>query len=173
MRISRCNERYAFSLVEVIVALGVLMFGILGMLELFDSSRNVARQSLMRARALATAREVAQDWRAAGPKALADIYFQDGSTTPTQVLIPRTPAPLEAALGNEPGRPNPEAAAWQARLTPIPGHPDLVQVQIAVGWGTDAAADPLAALPGASVQLVEWFPLRPQPPAAPSTPTSP
>ncbi len=172
MRISLFNKRSAFSLVEVIVALGVFMFGILGVVELFDSSRSVARQSSMRARGLAAVREVAQNWRAADPKALAEVYFQDGSTTPTQVLLPRTPAPLEGSLGAEPGRPTREAAAWQARLTPIPGHPELVQVQIAVGWGP-ALDKPLGGHPGASVQLVEWFPLRAPSAAAPAAPSTP
>jgi len=140
------KHRDGFTLVEVIVALGIFVVGMLGALDLFVSSRNATHDAVIRAKGSAAARGILQTLRAAGPEALKELNDRATAAGEEGAVWPETPASL-----SEPD------TAWQARVKPAPDHPGLLQIEIAVGWD-DAATDPLRGGVGNSLRQVEWFP---------------
>jgi Tfp pilus assembly protein PilV len=140
--------RQAVTLVEILIAIGILTVSLLGILEMFVWSRQVSSGAELRAKASATARGVVEAFRAAGPDALARVYASQAGGTAGEVTWPSSP--VVAANGD---------VQWQARLSAVEGRSGILKAEVRARWG-DEAANPLAGESADSIQVVEWLPAR-------------
>jgi len=69
----RKYRKYGFSLIEVMIALAVLVFGIYGLLDLFFNSHNLSQRAQARTQALYLAKGKLTELQASGLEPLFDL----------------------------------------------------------------------------------------------------
>jgi type IV pilus assembly protein PilV len=127
----RTQKQRGFTLVEVLIALLVLSFGLLGIANLQLSGVSTSRASFERSQAALLANEIVERIRANLPAATAGNYnLSSGATaaTPTSncigVSANCSPADLAAA----------DLAYWQARVNSVLSGTDaVIQVNVSAG----------------------------------------
>lgn len=124
-RTGRKPSGRGFSLMEVLVALVVIVFGLWGILELVAANQGISRQAARRAAAIELAGAKMAEIQAAGFDRVEPLLTKlpDGASTST--LYPATPAKFEPPYDTG-------TYSWQARFVPNGPRPDVVNVEMRV-----------------------------------------
>jgi len=123
----RPADRRGFSLIEVLLALVVVAFGLFVALDLMAANQDHARRALHRTVATDLARAKMAEIQAAGFEAFEDLLpaAADAPTSPS--FFPAAPVRFEPPYRRE-------EYFWQARFDRLAGTADAANVELRVYW---------------------------------------
>ena len=112
----------AFTLIEVVLALAVLVFGLYGVLDLFFHSHRTANRSHLQTQAFFVAQQRVEELKSVGYDALRSYLTQPSVSPSEPILYPEEWEPADAK----------KSLYWRVQLREVTEQPDCVEIQASV-----------------------------------------
>lgn len=133
MRHSSRNHRAGVTLVEVMLSLTVLTFGLAGVVQLVDSSEGQSQRSRKHVMAEMLAQEKAQELKSVGFDDLL-VYLSDHEQDGERHMALYPLTPKEYSLGSRGGIRSNLNCLWQAELEQVDSAPRCIQIVSRTRW---------------------------------------